>query len=217
MITEEITSTKKHPIQRSNSAEDSLIGAVLILTAPLASVVDGVYRIVRKKIRWKGFLGALLKALALIPLMPLLLAALVLAIPFGMAWVCKATWLGYLVRRRWYPQGKYLLFVYSDSRMWKPYIETEILPRVGEKAVVMNWSERSEWNHKENSLAMQVFGHWGGAKRFNPVAITFLPWWKPVVFRFWYAFKQLQHGKDKALKALEAELFKLVERIGDHG
>src|SRR5262245_29677290 len=48
-------------------------------------------------------------------------------------------------RARWVGQGKDLLLVYSNSPNWQAYIEAEWLPRWGHRAVVLNWSQRSNW------------------------------------------------------------------------
>ncbi len=135
----------------------------------------------------------------------------------------KGKRLGFLVRQRWYPKGKHLLFVYSDSPVWKEYVEEHILPQIRSQAVVINWSERSQWEWK-GTLELQVFQHWGrvsqhmfrgrkewSGKEFCPIAIVFKPWRKPQTIRFWQAFKEYKHGKDSSLKKCERELFDLLE------
>jgi hypothetical protein len=41
----------------------------------------------------------------------------------------------------WSPAGKRVLFVYSNSPVWQSYIEDDILPRLPQGSVVLNWSE----------------------------------------------------------------------------
>ena len=67
---------------------------------------------------------------------------------------------------RWYPKGKSLLFVYSDSPNWKEYIKTNILPNIERRAVILNWSKRSDWswNKLNKPLELRVFQHWGKVK-----------------------------------------------------
>jgi len=158
----------------------------------------------------------------------------VLIIPFipviltlaGIYWIIRTTWLILLVRLTWYPQQKYMLFVYSNSPNWKEYLESNILPRISTHAVVINWSDRSNWDWSGIPLELKVFKHWSGVSRYflegkwkwdgeayNPIAITFLPWWRPRVFRFWQAFKDFKHGKDRNLKKLEAKLFHVLKPI----
>ena len=45
----------------------------------------------------------------------------------------------------WIPRGRRVLFVYSNSPVWKEYIEQEILPRLPAESLVMNYSERARW------------------------------------------------------------------------
>jgi len=135
-------------------------------------------------------------------------------------------WLRFAVRIKWLPEGKNMLFVYSDSPNWKEYIESNILPRISDKAVVANWSERSKWDWTNKPLELRIFRHWTGVYRyihgrgkkekwygrdFNPVAITFAPWWRVRVFRFWKAFKDHKHGKDKKLRELEHQLYRTLK------
>ena len=148
---------------------------------------------------------------------------IVLALLFGIWYLIYSLWLGFLVKLKWYPEGKNLLFVYSNSPNWKEYIENNILTKLSGKAVIVNWSERSKWNWGNKPLELKIFRHWTGVNRyflkgkkkwdgeeFNPAAITFIPWWKPKILRFWKAFKDHKHGKEKRVKDLENQLFKIL-------
>jgi hypothetical protein len=153
----------------------------------------------------------LLFALIIIALSPLLIALLAL-------WTLRAIWLSLLVRVMWYPHGKYLVLAYSNSPNWQQYIENDILPKLDRHCRIVNWSERSKWRWWSKPLEVKVFQHWTGAqslfsyqREYIPVAITFMPWWRPRVFRFWKAFKDFKHGKMNKLKDLEREIFKLLE------
>ncbi len=145
---------------------------------------------------------------------------------YGIWWIIYGTYLSFLVRSRWHPQGKYMLFVYSNSPNWKEYIETNILSRISTHAVVINWSDRSEWDWEKKPLELKVFQHWTEIRRyffkskkrwdgseFNPIVITFIPWWRRKVLRFWQPFKDFKHGKEKPLKELEAELFEILKTV----
>lgn len=107
---------------------------------------------------------------------------------------------------RWLPSDKDILFVHSDSPVWRDYIEQQILPVIQERAVVLNWSQRStpQWGP---SLAVAVFQHFGGAREFNPMGIVFLPFRRAKVFRFHAAFRDYKHGKPEKLLALQREFF----------
>lgn len=45
----------------------------------------------------------------------------------------------------WCARGSYVLFVYFDSPIWHNHVEAHILPRLGERAVALNWSHRGRW------------------------------------------------------------------------
>ena len=160
---------------------------------------------------------------AIIPLIPLILLV-VLIVSIG--WLIIGAWLGLRVRLQWYPKGKRLLFVYSNSPNWKDYIEATLLPKIQQQAVIVNWSDRNQWNWRRKPLELRVFRHWAGVNRylfhgkvtwdgdeFNPIAITFIPWWRRRVFRFWQPFKDFKHGKERPLKQLEAKLLELLEAV----
>lgn len=119
------------------------------------------------------------------------------------SWLRSRFWL------RYGSNGRFILFVYSNSPNWKDYIETNILPRIESHAVTLNWSERKRWND-EHPFEKRVFRRWAGYTEFNPVAIIFPPAGEVKVIRFWLAFRDYKHGKADRLKRAEEELFKEV-------
>jgi hypothetical protein len=104
----------------------------------------------------------------------------------------------------WCLRGRDILFVYSESPIWREYIETEILPALGQRAVVLNWSERGRW---PVSLARVAFYHFGGHREFNPLAVSFRPFRRTRTFRFWEPFREFKHGRPEALHVLEEQFF----------
>ena len=106
-------------------------------------------------------------------------------------------------------QGKFILFVYSDSPIWKSYIEHNILPQIQNHAVILNWSERSKWD--KTSWAVRAFQHWGGLKNFNPLGIVFCNLAKVRVIRFYGAFHDYKHGKIVSLQKVESQFFELIK------
>ena len=110
-----------------------------------------------------------------------------------------------LVWLLWLPKDKDILFVYSDSPIWREYMTTEILPLVESRAVVLNWSERSKWPLW--SLGVSVFHRFGGARDFNPLVVLFRPFQRARTFRFWPAFKDWKRGSREPLERLRQELF----------
>lgn len=110
----------------------------------------------------------------------------------------------------WCADGRFVLFVCSDSPVWQDHVNGVILPRLGARAIVLNWSERSRW---KRSLPVFVFRHYAGHKEYNPMAIVFRPFHRTRCFRFFEPFQEHKHGKPDALARLEAEFFALVDGI----
>jgi hypothetical protein len=149
-------------------------------------------------------LGLLLAGLVLIPLIPLILLAALVAF----VWRRFDEWrLRQRFEAKWGKEGKELVLVYSNSPHWKDRFEDEILPRIRHKAVVLNWSERSTNEWKGRPLDVRIFRRWGGDREFNPMAIVFPPGGKTRTIRFWQAYRDFRHGKTNPLRQREAELF----------
>lgn len=103
-------------------------------------------------------------------------------------------------------QGKDLLLVFSNSPHWQRYIEETWLPRWGHRAVVLNWSERSQWNGSAQA-AVALFRAYAGGREFNPLGIVVPRQGRQArVVRFWLAFRDYKHGKNRLLLEKEAEL-----------
>jgi hypothetical protein len=109
-------------------------------------------------------------------------------------------------RAAWGRQGKDLLIVYSNSPNWQRYIEAGWLTKWDSRAVVLNWSERKQWESSPRPEVRLFRAHAGDAE-FNPLAIVVPASGGPArVVRFWRAFRDAKHGKDKALRDAEARL-----------
>jgi len=109
-----------------------------------------------------------------------------------------------LVWMWWLPRGKDVLYVSSDSPNWKEYMEGEIFPLVAERAVVLNWSSRSNW--PKWSFAVRFFYTFGRRREFNPMVVLFRPFRRATIFRFWPAFQELKHGNDAWVERLRRDL-----------
>lgn len=134
----------------------------------------------------------------LLPLiLPLAAAALVLALLHRVV-------LYLLIWLLWLPKGKDVLLVYSDSTVWRDYMTREIIPLVGERAILLNWSERRKWSPW--MLSAHVFRTFGGRREFNPLVVLFRPLHRARVFRFWPAFKDWKNGYSRPLETLRDEL-----------
>lgn len=107
----------------------------------------------------------------------------------------------------WGIRGKYILFVYSNSPIWKDVIENEVIPAIVDKTIVLNWSERTTW---QPSLAVCAFHYFGGRRNFNPLAIVFRPFKLNQTFRFYEAFQDYKHGKKEKFEKLRTGLLHFV-------
>ena len=143
------------------------------------------------------------------------IAIAILFLPLLLAYVaiwlvCSLIWSAFLhlfIWVWWCPRGRDVLFVYSDSPVWHDYIEAQILPRLSERAVILNWSQRLHW---PISLARLAFYHFGGDRHFNPLAVVFRPFRPTRKFRFYRPFRDFKHGRAEALVKMESELFALI-------
>lgn len=145
---------------------------------------------------------AVLAVLLLILLSPILIPVLLVLVVFVCVW---GSFLYVCVWLLWLPHGRDVLLIYSDSPIWQEYMTQEVLPRVRDRAVVLNWSERSRWSHW--SLAVRVFRFFSGDGEFNPMVIVFRPLRLAKKFQYWRAFKDYKHGKAEAVEAITRELF----------
>ena len=127
------------------------------------------------------------------------------------------------VRNVWLEQGRDILFVTSNSPVWAKHIDQEILPLIKNRAIVINWSERTKWEW-DKSLEARVFKQWLGAgkyifdgkifwqgREFCPAAIIFKSHGKPTVIRFWQAYKDLKHGNFELFNQQISKLNKLLK------
>ena len=149
--------------------------------------------------------------LLLLLLSPLLL----LALPFLAVGALWDQWRRLQLRRqfaaKWEREGKCGLLVYSDSPHWKSYIEEHWLPKLESRLVVLNWSERKRWP-TTHPLEAQIFRRYLGREDFNPAAVIFPGGAEVRIIRFWQPFRDYRHGRDRALRAAEAELFAFLDR-----
>jgi hypothetical protein len=146
-------------------------------------------------------LGAVVGVCLLILISPLILVWAILYAISGFV-LYLVIWLFWCLR------GRYVLFVYSDSPIWREYIEREILPRLKDRAVVLNWSERRRW---QISLAVLAFRRFGGWRAFNPLAVVLRPFHLPKVYRFFEPFQEFKHGQTAKVEQLRTELFEALD------
>lgn len=130
------------------------------------------------------------------------------------------------VKHEWMPNGKDVLIVYSDNPAWKDYVFTKLLPQLGARVELLNWSEHASWKDSD-ALAPRLFKNynWGtqfvtrrrtrpGAQDFNRQVIIFRPRNKPEVISFRHAFQHYERGDDRLLKECEKNVLKLSGNAG---
>ena len=106
-----------------------------------------------------------LKALVLLSIaIPLLLLALPFLLVYGIIWWFWGYVLAHWCWRAHGRHGRDVLFVYSNSPNWEAYIEENILPRIRDRAVILNWSERKLWPQRCPWEA-RAFRYWAGSGR----------------------------------------------------
>jgi len=142
-----------------------------------------------------------------LPLLIVLLPVVVVAVLF---WLISALLLLAVVWLTWCPRRRYALVVYSNSPIWQEYFETQVISRLGERAVVLNWSERKRWTL---SLPVILFRVFGDTREFNPIAIVFQPLRWPRRFRFYKAFRSFKHGRPEEVEELRREFFRLLDAL----
>jgi hypothetical protein len=134
------------------------------------------------------------------------LATVFLLFPLGVvfmaAWLVATIALHLALLVAWLPRGRRVLFVYSDSPSWKPYLDEHVVPRLPRNAVILNWSERARWS--PFGLGVWLFRMWSGARDFNPIAMVVTPWRGPKLFRFWSAFDERERGNPEPLRDVQA-------------
>jgi hypothetical protein len=108
----------------------------------------------------------------------------------------------------WLPKGKDVLYVSSDSPIWKEYMETEVFPLVAKRAMVLSWSARSKW--PTWSFAVRVFRTFGGGRDFNPMVVLFRPFRRARIFRFLPAFQERKHGDSGSIEQLRRDLMQAL-------
>ena len=149
-------------------------------------------------------------------LWPFVFLYILIALPFILLFkllrFLYGIWLRFHFWLRWGRKGRFVLFVYSESPNWHESIETNVLPRLDEFAITLNWSQRSSWRDNK-PLEAKIFSHWGGEEEFNPVAIVIPSFGRVKVVRFWQAFRDYKHGKEELLRKQEGILFESVHKI----
>lgn len=132
---------------------------------------------------------------------PLMLLGLIL-------WALNRAVIYLIVWLWWLPNGKDVLYISSDSPIWREYMETEILPLVARRAIILNCSERGTWHSW--SFPVRVFRSFGRRREFNPMVVVFGSFKRAKVFRFYPALTKWKHGDSTMLDQLRADLIRAL-------
>jgi hypothetical protein len=144
-------------------------------------------------------------------LLPILVpVVLALAAIGSLLWFLAAVALQIAVWVVWCVRGRYVLVVYSNSPIWQQYFEQQILPAIGARGVVLNWSDRKRWRY---SLAVVAFQLFAGSREFNPLALVFQPFAWVRQFRFYRPFQAFKHGRPQEADAMRRELLETLDTI----
>src|SRR5574341_1633049 len=97
------------------------------------------------------------------------------------------------------------VLVTSDSPNWKQYIEETWIPEFGNSMIILNWSQHKRWRWNVYTLIFYKFV--GAEHNYCPSIVLLDGLKRPLVFRFFYAFRDAKHGSRSALTELENRLF----------
>ena len=144
---------------------------------------------------------------------PIGILIVLIAAPFllvyWMARLVRGHWLQARVKQTW-PKGKFVLLAYTNNRKWVPYIEEQLLPRIGDVCVIVDRSD-AQWKERF-PLEANVISHWGGFREHNPLAVIFPAGERPRVIRFYKAFQDVQRGKRERLEHASQQLLDSVDQ-----
>jgi hypothetical protein len=141
---------------------------------------------------------------------PLLLVLLPFVAVAFLLWFTAAFVLQLIVWTVWCTRGRYALVVYSNSPIWQAYFEQHVLPAVGDRGIVLNWSDRKRWPY---SLSSALFTFFGGTREFNPLAIVFRPLAWPRQFRFYVPFQAFKHGRPQDVERMRRDFLQLLDGV----
>ena len=147
---------------------------------------------------------------------PIIVLMIVVALPLAFL-LYVGRFLGHLwyvarLRSSW-PSGKFVLLAYTESELWAPYIERELLPQIGEHCVVVNRS-RESWK-RDFPAERGALAFWGGWHSYNPIAVVLRPWGLVRIFRLYEPFKERKHGRPSELERAAGELIRCVRETAN--
>lgn len=151
---------------------------------------------------FKRIIAVVLLAPVVALIVPLILVLLAAMLVYGVL-LTVIVWL------LWCTRGIDTLVVYSDSPNWHDYMTESVMPKLQDRSIVLNWSERRHW--RSFSLSVAVFRFFGGDRQYNRIVVVLRPFRVPRTFRFWQPFRDRKHGNLAPLNDLECKLYSYLE------
>ena len=184
------TKERKRRLRAMPAALSSNIGAFGCVWATAIFAV--LFSIGYRATRWRVWLFLLAPALIVV-------AGALVDFLYGMTLRLRAA----LTLER---QGVRCLVIHSRSPRWEDHIASHWLPRLGPVARTLDWSERANW---QRSLEVRLFRRYvDGPLGFNPAVLVLRGMRPPLVYRFFYAFREAKAGRPQYLAILEEEMFR---------
>jgi hypothetical protein len=118
------------------------------------------------------------------------------------------------LRASW-PPDRFVLIAYTESELWAPYIERELLPQLQPHCIAINRS-RENWK-RQFPIERRALGFWGAGGSYNPIVIVLRPWARVRIFRLYEHFKELKHGRPSRLQSMAADLIRCVQEAAKVG
>ncbi|NNM05863.1 MAG: hypothetical protein HKO65_12305 [Gemmatimonadetes bacterium] len=131
----------------------------------------------------------------------------------GVAFVrrLRKGWLVRRFRRDYASRGTVAILVYSESPNWKAYFERKVIPDLGDRAEVLNWSKRRDWE-KQSTLPIRVYLHHRPKTGSNPYGMVVGPKGPLAHYPFFLAFRDYKHGKPRALEKAFRDFWDGIEK-----
>lgn len=116
------------------------------------------------------------------------------------------------VRRRWFPDGRFVLVCWPSDDRWDMFMKNALVPLVEDNAVVRVYpDETGADTDADLLLADRVVRAFIGKELYEPVAVVFLPYFERELVYFGEAFELLPET-DAPLRKNTAKLVELVEK-----
>jgi len=104
-----------------------------------------------------------------------------------------------------------VILVYSDSPKWKAQIETQIIPGLPENTLILNLSKPGLG--LSANFDYRQYTYWAGRREYCPMVILRRPLRKPLLFRFYKAFRKSSGGDSTELQVLIQSLHSALKAL----